>query len=217
MEYFVNPVNRGFFCNDNSIYFPYKQEIINSTLLAFIIFVMIVVIVSFSYSNCLHVAKIANISVHCLFAIFINLYICQLTKLSVGRLRPHFLAVCRPNIDLEACANTLKYIETYNCTGPYNVVRQARLSFFSGHASIAMTALYLQARFPRHLYGLGSLPLIQMFVLSIALFVGFTRIRDNSHHPSDVLAGYIFGTIVSIIAVFLFLPPMFSCGSYLIN
>lgn len=84
--------------------------------------------------------KIANISVHCLFAIFINLYICQLTKLSVGRLRPHFLAVCRPNIDLEACANTLKYIETYNCTGPYNVVRQARLSFFSGHASIAMTA-----------------------------------------------------------------------------
>lgn len=56
MEYFVNPVNRGFFCNDNSIYFPYKQEIINSTLLAFIIFVMVVVIVSFSYSNCLHVA-----------------------------------------------------------------------------------------------------------------------------------------------------------------
>jgi len=33
------------------------------------------------------------------------------------------------------------------------------------------------------------------------MFEGITRITDFCHHPSDVLAGAILGTIIAIIAV----------------
>jgi membrane-associated phospholipid phosphatase len=33
------------------------------------------------------------------------------------------------------------------------------------------------------------------------LFKGFTRITDNRHHDTDVLAGGILGTVIAIIAV----------------
>uniref|UniRef100_A0A0K0D1H3 AcidPPc domain-containing protein n=1 Tax=Angiostrongylus cantonensis TaxID=6313 RepID=A0A0K0D1H3_ANGCA len=67
----------------------------------------------------------------------VSLYvIINLTKITVGRLRPHFLDVCKPK-DL-VCKKYYRYITNYVCTGDEDLVLEARKSFFSGHSAIAM-------------------------------------------------------------------------------
>lgn len=91
----------------------------------------------------------------------------DIAKVSVGRLRPHFLDVCKPDLTTINCS--LGYITDYQCQGPDGKVQEARYgrrhresppsaaiahfdpwvfllrkSFFSGHASFSMyTMLYL--------------------------------------------------------------------------
>ena len=38
-------------------------------------------------------------------------------------------------------------------------------------------------------------PLLQAVAVSLALFVGWTRIADNKHFLSDVVAGFVIGGI----------------------
>lgn len=66
--------------------------------------------------------------------------ITSVAKYTVGRLRPHFLALCRPNITCEG-RSPVEYIENYVCTYENS---DARMSFFSGHSSwAAYTAVFI--------------------------------------------------------------------------
>jgi phosphatidate phosphatase len=73
------------------------------------------------------------------------------TKYPVGRLRPHFIAVCRPVMELSSgnrsifhggCAGLEEvFLTNYTCLGDDKAaIKEARLSFFSGHSSLAMGA-----------------------------------------------------------------------------
>lgn len=63
----------------------------------------------------------------------ITMWLYQLCKYSVGRLRPHFLDVCQPDTT-DCVANT--YVDTYVCLGTdAKKLKDARLSFFSGHCA----------------------------------------------------------------------------------
>ena len=42
-------------------------------------------------------------------------------------------------------------------------------------------------------------PLIQMSLIYLSIYTGFTRISDYKHHWSDVLVGLLQGTIVAVI------------------
>lgn len=74
-----------------------------------------------------------------------NLFLTNIAKYSIGRLRPHFIQVCRPrNLDAlcPAAANNFNYIENYECMSNDGAkLKEARLSFFSGHSSIAAYAM----------------------------------------------------------------------------
>ena len=48
----------------------------------------------------------------------------DIAKVSVGRLRPHFLAVCNPDFSTINCS--LGYITDYQCQGTDNRVQEAR-------------------------------------------------------------------------------------------
>lgn len=94
------------------------------------------------------------------FAIFFGYYfafellivsITTYTKYPVGRLRPHFIAVCRPMMELSSgnrsifdggCAGLEEvFLTNYTCLGDDKAaIKEARLSFFSGHSSLAMGA-----------------------------------------------------------------------------
>ena len=60
-------------------------------------------------------------------------------KYTVGRLRPHFLAVCKPDFSLLNCTTGLhrNFITEDVCTGGKDLIKEARLSFPSGHSSFA--------------------------------------------------------------------------------
>ncbi len=40
--------------------------------------------------------------------------------------------------------------------------------------------------------------LLTLFSLTVTLLIGWSRIVDNKHHPSDVLSGWIIGAAVAI-------------------
>jgi hypothetical protein len=73
------------------------------------------------------------------------------TKYPVGRLRPHFIEVCRPMVSFPSGNRTIwnsgcsgieeTFLTNYTCLGSSKAaIKEARLSFFSGHSSLAMGA-----------------------------------------------------------------------------
>ena len=50
-----------------------------------------------------------------LYGTLVNLLFTLFVKIYVGQLRPHFLAVCKPNMSLINCSDG--YITNYECTG----------------------------------------------------------------------------------------------------
>ncbi|GJQ15971.1 hypothetical protein GpartN1_g7762.t1 [Galdieria partita] len=119
--------------------------------------------------------------------------ITELLKLVAGRPRPYFLSVCEP-IDGS----------TLNCRGDTAQIEEARKSFPSGHTSLAFaSAIYLT------LYLFKVLWMSEVFYrtwhlwlllvpLLLACLVGVSRTVDYHHHFSDIVAGALLGTVISI-------------------
>lgn len=210
----ISPVRRGFFCNDSSISYPLQHtETISDTVLL-IVGVLTACIVITVGETC----RIRNLSqssqsvdsnryVAALYkeigAFFFGCAIGQsftnMAKLAVGRLRPQFLAVCRPNFTYIDCSTG--YQEQYICTGGRSQENEVRKSFYSGHASFAMYTMmylvfYLQARFTWEGARLIR-PLVQFVFLMSAVYTGLTRVSDYRHHPSDVVVGLLQGALVA--------------------
>nr|XP_046204673.1 phospholipid phosphatase 1-like [Oncorhynchus gorbuscha]XP_046204674.1 phospholipid phosphatase 1-like [Oncorhynchus gorbuscha]XP_046204676.1 phospholipid phosphatase 1-like [Oncorhynchus gorbuscha] len=214
-----NPFKRGFFCNDESIRYPLKEDTISYQLLGGVMipFTLIVVV----SGECLgvymtrvknksslrtaYVARIYKAVASFLFGAAASQSLTDIAKYSIGRLRPHFLAVCKPVWDHINC-RAGGYIENFTCTGDKDMVDEARLSFFSGHSSFSMycmlfLALYVQARLQTEWARLLR-PTIQFFLIAMSVYVGLSRISDYKHHWSDVLTGLLQGAIVAILTVF---------------
>ncbi|KAF7653137.1 hypothetical protein LDENG_00086730 [Lucifuga dentata] len=44
-------------------------------------------------------------------------------------------------------------------------------------------------------------PIIQFFLVTFSLYVGYTRVSDYKHHWSDVLVGLLQGALIAILTV----------------
>lgn len=67
----------------------------------------------------------------------------NIAKYTIGRHRPHFMDVCRPNKGYENCANDHKYITDFNCTtGNDYLIQESKLSFYSGHSAFSFYAAW---------------------------------------------------------------------------
>uniref|UniRef100_A0A0R3S2S8 AcidPPc domain-containing protein n=1 Tax=Elaeophora elaphi TaxID=1147741 RepID=A0A0R3S2S8_9BILA len=218
---YLEPYRRGFYCNDPTIQLPYKSSTISTPMLFVAVFflpligIVITEICRSQYGKELYswrgfnfdqilvnsVKYYAYQSLGIVLALLINIP----TKFFVGELRPIFLDICNPSYDSSYCRNQT-YILNYKCRGnKYNhTVKEARLSFFSGHATLAMTVaiffiIYLQSRIPRKGLAITIKPLVQLFALGLALYTGYTRIIDGMHHLHDVVVGYIVGALLGYI------------------
>uniref|UniRef100_A0A3B5MDN5 Phosphatidic acid phosphatase type 2/haloperoxidase domain-containing protein n=1 Tax=Xiphophorus couchianus TaxID=32473 RepID=A0A3B5MDN5_9TELE len=212
----VKPFKRGFTCGDPSITYPYlSNEVISDKLL--IAGGIIITGFAIALGEC-HRARfrsvssksfVRNLYVSCLYkelgSFLFGCCVCQsltnMAKLSIGRLRPHFLHVCGVTYASLNCTPGT-YVPKVNCANPdHRLVEEARKSFFSGHASFALysmlyLAFYLQARLTWR--GARLLrPLLQFFLVLLAVYTGLTRISDYRHHPSDVLTGYVQGALTA--------------------
>lgn len=212
----VSPYKRGFICGDPSITYPYLQrEVVPDELL--IAGGIVITGLTIALGECYRVrfrgisskAFIRNVYVSCLykelgcflFGCCIGQSLTNMAKLSVGRLRPHFLSVCGVTYASLNCTPGT-YVASVTCPQPnHRLEEEARKSFFSGHASFAMytmlyLAFYLQARLTWRSARLLR-PLLQFLLVMLAVYTGLTRISDYRHHPSDVLTGYLQGALTA--------------------
>ncbi|KIH45198.1 PAP2 family protein [Ancylostoma duodenale] len=128
----------------------------------------------------------------------------DIAKYTIGRQRPHFMDVCRPNIGYTECKDPDVYITNFTCTGSNKyLIHESQLSFYSGHSAFSFygawfTSLYLQARLYRPLFSRLLLPVIQFSLFGGASYVALTRVSDYKHHWSDVLVGALIGSTIGI-------------------
>ncbi|XP_069837412.1 phospholipid phosphatase 3 isoform X2 [Dendropsophus ebraccatus] len=215
---YILPYQRGFFCSDASVRYEFKKSTISIPLLLAlgVLVAMVSIIVgeffriyylkerSYSFIQNPYVSALYK-QVGCfIFGCAISQSFTDIAKVSIGRLRPHFLEVCDPDFTSINCS--LGYIQDYKCRGLESKVIEARKSFFSGHASFSMYTMlylvfYLQSRFTWR--GARLLrPLLQFTLLMMAFYTGLSRVSDHKHHPSDVLAGFVQGALVAYCIVF---------------
>lgn len=214
----IRPYQRGFFCTDDSIKYPFHSSTITSTVLYTVGFALPISCMIVGECLLVHLNRIKSKSsfgsyVACVykaigtfvFGAAMSQSLTDIAKYSIGRLRPHFLDVCRPEWKLINCSAGT-YIEDFTCTGDAKQVNEARLSFYSGHSSFSMycmlfLALYLQARLQADWARLLR-PTVQFFLIAASVYTGLSRVSDYKHHWSDVLTGLIQGALMALLVVF---------------
>ncbi|KAG6040798.1 hypothetical protein E4U41_007015 [Claviceps citrina] len=135
-------------------------------------------------------------------------------KWLIGGLRPHFLAVCKPDVrraQALAGLNAKGYQELYFtpdiCTGDRKEINDSLESFPSGHTTAAFAgfvylSLYLNAKlklFSNYHPAMWKLALVYAPVLGATLIGGALTI-DEYHNWYDVVAGAIIGTVMAFSA-----------------
>lgn len=108
-------------------------------------------------------SEVFNVVIGYLFGAAGSYSLVTVAKFTIGRLRPHFLDVCRPNFQEIDCGTDAHpiFVTDYVCQGNANLlhssqdltkaINEAHVSFMSGHSCFAFQAatflvLYLQAR-----------------------------------------------------------------------
>ncbi|XP_068190681.1 phospholipid phosphatase 1-like isoform X2 [Antennarius striatus] len=212
------PFRRGFFCRDESIRFPFKEDTVPPQWLGGVMIPVVVITMIAGESLLVYLKRLRSRSsfgcyASCvykavgvfLFGAALSQSLTDIAKYSIGRLRPHFLDVCQPDWTQFNCSLG-DYIENYTCTGEPWRVKEGRLSFYSGHSSFSMysmmfLALYLQARL-RAEWARLLRPTIQFFLIAASVYTGLSRVSDYKHHWSDVLVGLLQGAAMAVLVVF---------------
>ncbi|XP_030559968.1 putative phosphatidate phosphatase isoform X2 [Drosophila novamexicana] len=228
------PIRRGFFCGDLSLMHPYKESTIRSWMLYLMcaaLPVSVILLVEFyraqdkpkyahgqigsGYYLC-HM-ELPQWVLQCyrkigafVFGLGVEQLTTDIAKYAIGRLRPHFFALCQPVLrDGTSCNDAInagRFIEDFQCTASSMSAKRLKdmhLSFPSGHASFACYSMvylviYLQRRM--HWSRLKMLRhLLQFLLLMFAWYTALTRVSDYKHHWSDVLAGGAIGLTYALV------------------
>ena len=226
---YAEPVVRGFYCNDTDIFNPYMDDIVSFMVVVTFgtlwpLFCIIVIeLFNSNIVKCFRKKIIIPASSRKQFAVSVShaaslfilglnltLLITEIGKKLVGRLRPHFISVCQPNYSILNCTTTrnsntiYNYIDTSGsfCTNSDKAVKEARLSFPSGHSSFStycmiFLIIYIQIRW-RSIQTRFLKALIQIISFSAAYFTCLSRISDFHHRGSDVIGGVCIGLFFAV-------------------
>ncbi|CAF0871689.1 unnamed protein product [Didymodactylos carnosus] len=221
LKYLIKPVRRAFLCSDLNLYHPQPvKKIIGSEFVRWYYIIRTkaaraVYKINFrkkSYNIPEWFGNLYIILGVFIFAACANSFLTNVGKVSVGRLRPHFIPSCFQKYDYTSfCTRPNDWITDYKCIGESSDLikekdgaNDIRQSFPSGHASTAFCGLIFLALYIHQVWcyrNIGLFPyIVQTGCVALAAFIGITRITDHRHHPTDVLAGSLLGTIVAIIA-----------------
>ncbi|XP_061599668.1 phospholipid phosphatase 2 [Cololabis saira] len=205
------PYQRGIYCDDKSISYPYRRDTISHGAMAAVTITCSIVIITTGEAYLVYTKRLRSNSQFnqylsalykvvgtYLFGAAISQSLTDLAKFTIGRPRPNFLSVCAP----VSCNG---YMLQINCTGAPRNVTESRLSFYSGHSSFGMycmlfLSLYIHARMQGKWTRLVR-PTIQFFLVAFSLYVAYTRVSDYKHHWSDVLVGLLQGALIAVLTV----------------
>ncbi len=97
--------NRGFYCNDESLMYPYLQNTIPRWVVGFVGIVLptlAILIIGRKHHRLQNQDPLCYCMLQEIYTFYFGVGLTQLTtdiaKYSIGRLSPHFLTVCKPNI-----------------------------------------------------------------------------------------------------------------------
>ncbi|XP_059483730.1 putative phosphatidate phosphatase [Neocloeon triangulifer] len=231
------PINRGFSCSDNSIRLPYLEGTIPTWALgvSFIVgglALMVLLEIFLSTpgpSGILIRRRDLRVWLVQLYSV-VTAFLCgagfsqittDIAKYHIGALRPHFFDVCEPDIFCNSVKDPFEYFKFgssfvgnyYECDGGIlSRIREARLSFPSGHASLSFFVstyliFYLQSRLreddqtQRTLACFLFRPFVQGLALLAAWFTAVSRVMDNMSHWRDVIAGSLIGITPAVLII----------------
>lgn len=231
-------VDRGFFCNDESIRYPYTRHpavpmwlLVVGSFFIPTISMLLGNLYERYYKKRPDCARkrvtlcrksltippwLSRMLYHLrwfLIGCLLTVVLTDVCKVTIGRLRPHFISICKPNFTQFNCTDSLGYpvyVTDFRCTGDdEKEIHDSHLSFPSGHSSFSTYSfvfLLLYLASVRTFYHRSALKLFLMvasFVLAVLTSV--SRISDHRHHPTDVLAGMLIGAGVAVVIVYYFL------------
>lgn len=212
---------RGFFCDDESLMYPYRENTVSSLMLHCIsiylpMMALVVLETSRAWQGSRQYWYVYNTLRWFIVGYAAESLLKDMGKNVIGRLRPHFFEVCRPQLpDNGYCSDEVHrsggvYHTVYSCNADLSgateeMLADIHVSFPSGHSSKAFYGLLFMAlhleriRWPLP----GSLlrPVCQLFCVCLASFVGLSRVMDYKHHWSDVVAGSLLGAAVAFAVV----------------
>ncbi|KAG6454858.1 hypothetical protein O3G_MSEX008877 [Manduca sexta] len=218
------PFERGFFCGDESLMFPYKDDTVTVLMLrGFGLGLPIIAMLTCEWAllrkvrddeRCLGVRVPAWLrGFYCslssfAFGVCFTELAANIAKNTIGRPRPHFFNLCKPSIDCNLPEWRGRYIQSheYTCTGDdIDKFGDMRKSFLSGHSSwAAFTMIYLALYLERRMVWKGTRVLrhtLQFGAVMLSWFTALSRVSDYKHHWSDVLAGYSLGLAFAVLVV----------------
>ncbi|CAH3195329.1 unnamed protein product [Porites evermanni] len=205
----ATPYKRGFYCDDDSINKPYKESTVPSSVLYSVGFAVayLVILVTECFHqrqeksskktrlekdhykfgplllNPLHV-ELLRLFISFAFGGLITIFATDVGKYTAGRLRPHFLSICKPPSSVFInCSHN--YILDDVCTG-------------DPAYAMTFTALYMEARihFPHSKFLKFFL---QLVVAQLGILCSLSRVSDYKHHWTDVLAGLLLGILIAVL------------------
>ena len=133
---FIPATKRGFFCDDQTIRYPYFHSTIPTWLLV-ILFIVIPDVALVVVEICLARSPINLLYVmgHFKLALCMTGILTDVIKCLVGRLRPHFVALCTPDVLVNMTCDSetaTKYITDYKCL---NEMQQSSSILIDAHKS----------------------------------------------------------------------------------
>lgn len=212
LETLTLPAKRPFSLTDIDISYPFieQEKYPDSTLFLFCIlgpFVLMSILTLFDKIN----GKFHRFykTTSCFsFAVALTSFVTTFLKKRLAKLRPDFLARCKPNVDISK-AKDLMYSENI-CSAPYGefLLNDGYKSCPSGHSSMSMCGMVFLSLWLYVTYGKrsknGLISVMCFTPLLLAVDVATSRIYDFKHGYFDILFGSFIGiacTIVSIIYI----------------
>ena len=218
----VEPFHRGYFCLDTSIQYPYVEHQTVPSYLCLLIWIILAV---FHFTMSCIKNRTWKVLMQGVYKFLLGFSLCLLvtdvSKFSLGRLRPYFMTVCNPDLDFVCYHDHIGEPE-YDENGTYfypeihhqryvdevdtcttldrNVLKEARLSFVSGHASTSFyAAVFLIIFMNSYITEWSVRILLQIAHILLAIWISITRITDYMHHPEDVVFGCILGIFTALL------------------
>ncbi|XP_025110165.1 phospholipid phosphatase 1-like [Pomacea canaliculata] len=222
------PVNRGFFCEDNELKYPYVGDtvsvvaVMGATLITPLITALLAEasrLVTSPQQDCSLVRAVRSYWAY-FYGFVVLQIIIQILKLTTGELRPFFMDICQPDVMKANCSgvkndwllcrrtgkvNERKVHHGLHCTNDnasQGLLLEARQSFPSGHAAMAFyCSVFLTLYLEDRVTASGCRLLkltLQAAMLIMSLWCSATRISDHNHHRRDVVVGTLLGFILAV-------------------
>lgn len=190
--------------------YPQRRPILNSAVAGIIVFIVPELVILAFQIRIRSFWDVNNATIGLIYTLISGSCFQVIIKALIGGFRPHFLSVCDPDpaIIAEAGAGLgyhSAYFDSTICRGDPAKIKNARISFPSGHTEAAFAGfgflyLYLNAKLkiwsnyqPRY----WKIVLAYIPILGAVLIAGNLVITYN-HHWYDCVAGAIIGIVFAL-------------------